>query len=214
MDVRDRIQGLVRVKASELKGAPWNWRTHSDGQRQALGGSITELGIVDALNARRLPDGSLEIFDGHARRDWFDQVTPDTLIPVLISDLNEAEAKKANALLDPISAMADTDGAALAKLLQEVTSENADVTKLLADLSREANGIAELTEEATPAGPSGMELDPHEHYDFLVVLCSTAQDWNMLCEKLDMVPTNRRGKIGTCRAIRAERLLPLLGAKK
>jgi hypothetical protein len=58
-----------------------------------------------------------------------------------------------------------------------------------------------------------MALQPHEHYDFLVVLCTTAQEWNVLCDKLKLKPQARRGRMGTARAIRASALLKLLGDK-
>jgi hypothetical protein len=56
----------------------------------------------------------------------------------------------------------------------------------------------------------GMALQPHEHYDFLVVLATTAQEWNVLCERLKLEPVKRRGRMGTCRAIRADKLLDAL----
>lgn len=65
--LRNRVQELVMVPARELKGAPWNWRGHPEAQREALRGSLRELGIIDAVKARRLPDGSLEMYDGHLR---------------------------------------------------------------------------------------------------------------------------------------------------
>jgi hypothetical protein len=55
-----------------------------------------------------------------------------------------------------------------------------------------------------------MALQPHEHYDYLVVLATTAQEWNVLCDRLGMVPDKRRGRMGTCRAIRAGKLIEAL----
>ena len=53
----------------------------------------------------------------------------------------------------------------------------------------------------------GMELQPHEHYDYLVVLATTTHEWNVLCDKLGLSPEKRRGRMGTCRAIHADRLI-------
>jgi hypothetical protein len=54
----------------------------------------------------------------------------------------------------------------------------------------------------------GMALEPHEHYDYLVVLATTTQEWNVLCERLGLEPEKRRhGRMGTCRAMRASKLL-------
>ncbi len=67
MRIRDRIRELRRVRASELRPNPRNWRTHPQTQRDALCGVLAEIGYADALLARELTDGSLELIDGHLR---------------------------------------------------------------------------------------------------------------------------------------------------
>jgi hypothetical protein len=47
--IKDRIKGLRRVKASELKPNSRNWRTHPPAQQEALRGILAEVGFVDAL---------------------------------------------------------------------------------------------------------------------------------------------------------------------
>src|SRR5215472_11177056 len=96
MGIRCRVRELRRVRAGDLKGAPWNWRRHCDEQRGAVIGSLEELGITDPLKVRELPDGSLELWDGHLRQDILAAIGPDTLVPVVVTDLSEAEAMKAN----------------------------------------------------------------------------------------------------------------------
>ncbi len=73
MNVRDRIKELRRVKASRLRPHPKNWRTHPVAQQDALRGVLAEIGYADALLARELPDGSLELVDGHLRAE----ITPE-----------------------------------------------------------------------------------------------------------------------------------------
>jgi hypothetical protein len=51
------------------------------------------------LLARELPDGRLQLIDGHLRSD----ITPDMDVPVLILDITEAEADKLLATLDPLA---------------------------------------------------------------------------------------------------------------
>ena len=67
MRIRDRIKELRRVKADRLRPHPKNWRTHPQRQQDALRGILAEIGYADALLARELPDGSLELIDGHLR---------------------------------------------------------------------------------------------------------------------------------------------------
>ncbi|MCP4549634.1 MAG: hypothetical protein GY835_24530, partial [bacterium] len=57
MMIRDRIKELRRVKASELRPHPANWRTHPKAQQDALRGVLAEIGYADALLCRELPDG-------------------------------------------------------------------------------------------------------------------------------------------------------------
>src|SRR5687767_5327024 len=98
MHIRDRVKELRRVRASELRPSPKDWRSQPVGQRDALRGVLAEIGYADALLARELPDGTLELVDGHLRAE----TTPDALVPVLILDVDEAEAAKLLATLDPL----------------------------------------------------------------------------------------------------------------
>ena len=101
--IRDRIKDFRRVKASELFASPRNWREHPQAQQAALLGVLEEIGYADALLARELPDGALEIVDGHLRAE----TTPDQEVPVLVLDIDEDEAKMLLAVIDPLAASAD-----------------------------------------------------------------------------------------------------------
>lgn len=127
MHIRDRIKELRRVKASQLRPHPNNWRVHPSAQQDALRGVLAEIGYAGALLARELPDGSLELIDGHLRAE----TTPDQEVPVLVLDLDDREAAKLLALHDPLAAMAETDSAVLAELLDQVDTENDAVQSLL-----------------------------------------------------------------------------------
>ena len=59
---------------------------------------------------RELPDGSLQIVDGHLRAE----TTPDAHVPVLVVDLDDSEAEKVLATFDPLGAMAELDEARFA----------------------------------------------------------------------------------------------------
>ncbi|MGQ9576474.1 MAG: hypothetical protein ACUVUC_14270 [Thermoguttaceae bacterium] len=127
MKIRDRIKQLRRVRADQLRPNPKNWRRHPQAQHDALRGVLAEIGYADALVARQLPDGSLELIDGHLRAE----VTPDQEVPVLVVDLDEQEAAKLLAVHDPLAQMAEADQDALADLLTEVQTENEAVQRLL-----------------------------------------------------------------------------------
>lgn len=115
MRFRNRIKELREVPASALLKNPRNWRKHPTSQRRALRAALEEIGMADALLARETPAG-LELIDGHLRAD----VSGDTPVSVLVLDVDEVEAGKLLATLDPLAAMAETDRAALDALVAEV----------------------------------------------------------------------------------------------
>lgn len=202
---KDRIIELRRVKASDLRNNPKNWRLHPEGQRSALATMLEDVGYVGAAVARE-KDGVLELLDGHMRKD----LSADGDIPVLVVDLTDEEADKVLATYDPLAGLALVDGIKLDGLLSGITlDENADIRRMLTDLQTKL----EKEEEDDPEEDRevvGMELQPHEHYDFLVVLASTVQEWNVLCDKLGLKPEKRRGRMGTSRAMRANKLIAKL----
>jgi hypothetical protein len=130
MQIRDRIKELRRVPAAELRPNPRNWRTHSAVQRDALQGILAEVGYAGALLARELPDGSLELIDGHLRAE----TTPDMPVPVLVLDVSEEEANKILATHDPLAALAGIDRDALESLLDGVQVQSAALDGMLANL--------------------------------------------------------------------------------
>ena len=144
MKVRDRIKELRRVKASELLPNPKNWRTHPEAQQNAMRGILAEVGIADAVLARELPDGSLMLVDGHLRAETI----TDAEIPVLVLDVNEAEADKILATLDPLAAMAEADASKLDALLREVQTGNEALSGMLEELAEEA-GVVPAEERTT-----------------------------------------------------------------
>ena len=133
MHIRDRIKELRRVRAGDLKPHPRNWRVHPESQKNALRGLLAEIGYADVLLTRELPDGSLQIIDGHLRAE----TTPDSLVPVLVTDLTEAEAEKVLLTLDPLASMATADKANLESLLTSLKFESPDVSAMLEALAQE-----------------------------------------------------------------------------
>ena len=209
--IRDRIKDFRRVPASELRRNPKNWRVHSDVQRDALRGVLAEIGFAGAALAYEAEDGALELIDGELRADE----AGDQEIPVLILDVTADEAETLLATFDPIGAMADANDDVLRELLANREPEDADLRNLLA-------GLAASTERGS--GPGGkaedraadtaMDLRPHEHYDHVIVLARTTQEWNRLCELLNLGITSRgRGsfkRMGIGRGIKASTLIELL----
>lgn len=170
MPIRDRIKEFRRVPAKTLIPHPKNWRVHNDRQRSILQGVLTEIGYADALLVRELPDGSLQLLDGHLRAE----TTPNQNVPVLILDLTDPEADKLLATLDPLAALADTDQTMLDDLLSQIETENAAVKELL-------HSLADPTEEKNAAEYDSETLP--EVYQILIT-CGNEEEQSVLYERL------------------------------
>lgn len=142
--VRDRIRELRRVPASELKPNPKNWRTHPKAQATALRENLAKIGIADAVLARELPDGSLELVDGHLRTETLG----DAPVPVLVLDVTEAEADQLLATLDPMAELAEADAGKLDELLASLDVGDKALGRMLDELQREAGGFHQDTPSA------------------------------------------------------------------
>ena len=153
MQIRDRVKELRRVRAGDLVPNPKNWRTHPQAQQDALRGILAEVGYADALLARELPDGSLMLVDGHLRAE----TTPEQEVPVLVLDIDQAEADKLLLSLDPLAALAETNSTALDALLREVDTGSEGLQQMYADMAEAAelyqDGDKEIVEDEVPEPP-------------------------------------------------------------
>jgi hypothetical protein len=124
--IRNRIVAHVTVRAGDLVPHPNNWRRHPPDQCRALEDSLAELGDVRSLLGYRLPDGRIQLIDGHLRRD----LDPERTVTVELVDLSEEEAAKALLTLDPLAALADTDAKAVQTLFTVLRTESESLRSL------------------------------------------------------------------------------------
>jgi len=174
MQIRNRIKELRHVRACDLRPNPRNWRTHPTEQKDALRGVLAEIGIADALLARELADGSLELVDGHLRAE----TTPHEIVPVLVLDVDEREADQLLATLDPLAGMATADKDALAALLGRVEFKSEAAADLVGSLLQQT---AKKEKDVT-----GLPISPElfERQDYLVIAFDNEWDWKVLTERL------------------------------
>jgi ParB-like chromosome segregation protein Spo0J len=130
---------------------------------------------ADALLARELPDGSLELIDGHLRAE----TTPDADVPVLIVDLDDREAAKLLALFDPLAAEAEADHDVLAELLADVETESDAVRELIDRMLAEG----ELLLDDPPEQSDPPEVEIPEAYQ-VVVECRDESQQQAVFERL------------------------------
>ena len=127
IQIRDRIRGLIRVRARDLVPNKKNWRRHPKAQADALRGLLEEIGYADVIIVRQLPNGKYEIIDGHLRVE----ITPDAMVPVIVLDVTEEEADKLLLTLDPLAAMAESNTERMVELIKTVRTDNEAVLELL-----------------------------------------------------------------------------------
>lgn len=127
-------------------------------QQNALRGVLSEVGYCDALLAREAADGGLVLLDGHLRAE----TTPDSEVPVLILDVDEAEANKILATLDPLASLAEADPAKLDSLLRDIDTGSDALQEMLAELAKD-NGLyktPEIIEDEVPEPPADPVTKP------------------------------------------------------
>ena len=176
MLVRDRIQGFCRVPASRLLAHPQNWRLHPPRQRAALSAVLKEIGYADALIARELPDGRLQLLDGHLRAE----TTPEQQVPVLLVDLSDPEALTLLAVLDPLASLADANLPALRALADQLRS----AAPALQEMLREATATLRPGEfPPRAAAKTSVDHDQVEKYQ-VVVECDDERQQRALFDRL------------------------------
>ena len=156
---KDRVVELRRVRAGDLVPAPLNWRKHPQAQQDAMRGILNEIGYADAVLARDTDNG-LELIDGHLRASLDD----DQVVPVLILDLNNDEAKKLLLTLDPLAAMAETALDALPDLLDDVTFNNESLIAMLDALALDGREIPDDADH-------GSIIEEYKESFSVMVLC-------------------------------------------
>jgi hypothetical protein len=154
-NIRDRIQDFRRVPARELLDHDGNPRRHPQAQRDALRGVLEQVGIAAALVAYQSErnGGRLTLIDGHLRKQDFDLDWP-----VLVLDVDDAEADLLLATHDPLAALADYDKPKLDALLQEVRARSPAVMALLTNLSKTTGAGKEDREKAPVLPPERFEV--------------------------------------------------------
>ena len=174
MQIRNRIKELRHVPASDLRPNPKNWRTHPKAQQDALKGVLSEIGMADACLARELDDGSLMLIDGHLRAETIGT----EVVPVLILDVDEAEADKILATLDPLAAMADSDAVKLDDLLRNIDTGSEALQEMIAATAEKA-GLYDSSNDIPIVQETDVEHDALDtEWIKVAVSQETKQKWD------------------------------------
>ncbi len=157
---KNRIVGHGTKPASEFLAHPLNWRAHPKAQQAAVVASLNSLGwiaeVIENARTGHLLDGHERIWEALARGD-------DTPVPFVQVDIDEAEEALALAVIDPISAMATADTAKLDELLREISTGDAALQAMLAELAEKS--------EVTPPNVDFREYDEAVENEVEYITC-------------------------------------------
>ena len=153
------------------------------------------------------------IVAGHARYTAA-RILDVAEVPVDGQDYESDQDEMAVLIADnQIAELASMDKDMLGELLSEMNAADYD----MGDMGFDDKFFEKLFEDETPEMEDpDMEIQPYEHYDYVLVLATNIQDWEALCEALEIrrVVSARlksgNKKIGLGRCIRADRLLEKL----
>lgn len=120
----NRIVGHGLEDPAHLLANPRNWRLHPDQQKEALSGLLDRVDRVGWVQDVIVNQRTGHVVDGHLRVSLA-LSREEAGIPVVYVDLSEEEERLVLASLDPMAAMAVTDEAMLAELMDGVETEGA-----------------------------------------------------------------------------------------
>ncbi|HPO10413.1 MAG TPA: ParB/Srx family N-terminal domain-containing protein, partial [bacterium] len=194
---------------SKIRPNPRNPNKHPENQIRLLAQNIRHFGWRHPIVVSKR---SGLIVSGHARLQAAKMLAVSE-VPVDWQDYRNEEEELAVLLADNrIAELAEMDKPMLRDLLEELNAGEIDMNLTGFD----DQFLEKLTAESCPALEDPMmELQPYEHYDYVVVLAKNVHDWEMLCELLDIkrvvsAKIKRTKKIGLGRCISAEKLLEIL----
>jgi hypothetical protein len=211
MTFRDRVKDLIRLKPSEIVCNPANWHEHPSEQIDFFMGLLAEVGFAGVCMVFLNEDGKYELIDGEMRTKYSSD--DDTPIPCVVLDVTRQEAQKLLAFYDQIGQRGITNDIKLFDLINALELSDASLNKNadLIMLGLDVDAGEGQPEEGTEVNQ--MDLLPHEHYDYVIVLARNTHDWNNLHDLLQL-KTVRYGRskkqIGVGRAIDASQLIKLL----
>jgi hypothetical protein len=160
-DWKNRIIEYGEMPANQYLAHELNARRHPGKQREALIGSLNEVGWVAPVivSAR-----TGKLLDGHARIEETLTKDEEAMIPFVKVDVSENEERTILASFDPITGLATYDREALDALLREVSTGEAALQEMLSDLALQNNVIdfdndlSELFVDAPASEESGAKL--------------------------------------------------------
>jgi hypothetical protein len=177
---------VQEIPFAKINRAPYNPRkrlTPNDHEYQVIKNSMKEFGLVEVLvwNKR-----TSNLVSGHTRMDIL-MAEGEKSGPCVVVDLPEDKERALNITLNNPHVSGSWDDVALANLLREIEQgapdmyDSLDMAPLTQEVDLPLRGGMDDTEEEPDLeegiGPPEMELQPYEHYDYIVLMFKDARDF-------------------------------------
>jgi hypothetical protein len=201
---------MMSVEQLLSRRNPKNPNTHSASQVAAIAGVMEANGIRQAIVLSRR---SGKIIKGHGRLEAAVLLGYDQF-PIDWQEYESGQAELADMVADNrLSELSEIDAEMLGDVLKELQAAGHDIASAgftedeLAALTKQESESEQL--EMIP----NMEIQPFEHYDYLVFMFADIRDWLRVLQKLKVQPrvnfsiSRKTKKIGIGRVINGKTLL-------
>lgn len=129
---RNRIVGHGVMPAGQFLANPLNWRLHPEFQQEALSGVLDEVGWVDEVTINKRTG---QVVDGHLRVTLALRESESEPVPYREVDLSPEEEAEVLATKDPIAALAGSDPAQFAGVLEQFNTGDAALQQMIDEMS-------------------------------------------------------------------------------
>jgi DNA modification methylase len=136
--LRNRIIEFKLVPVKDIIPHEQNWRTHPDSQQRAVEESLAARGIYEPLLTYLDIQGRPKLADGHLRQELINgRLGPEELVPIVVTDLTEQEAREVLLTHDPLAGLAGADKEKLDALMRQCQAAGEGTAKMLAQLAKQ-----------------------------------------------------------------------------
>ena len=154
---RNRIVESGELPANQFLPHELNARRHPNYQREALRGSLNEIGWVEPVVVSKR---SGKLLDGHARIEEALSRDENSLVPFVAVDVSAEEESLILATLDPIASLAVYEQQAQEELLAGLEAEDLALEALLEQQRAEIEQV-KATKDSKPNEREGMTASKH-----------------------------------------------------
>lgn len=204
------MTSIEEIKLSDYKSGEYNPRVITPENKQGLRNSIKKFGLVQPIIVNKQTGN---VVGGNQRFSILKEKELETTQAVVV-DLTLDDEKALNLTLNNpgIQGEFKYDVNEILNKIKEASTEDYDSLRLFT--IETAEDIAKDAKEKTDDPIPEMGLQPFEHYDYVLVMSDTVQDWYWLQEffKLDKVNVSPVGnkRMGIGRAVKVDKFREIL----